>query len=118
MNCKYYDIETGWCKKLTDWRYDMPIIEYCPKAPCPYYEEEDISQKIEKLQKQLDSKCDRCIAIERAKAIKEFAEMLKAKCHNYYPSIDSYCVSRKVVLLKDIDELVKEMTEKDNDTIL
>lgn len=44
-------------------------------------------------------------------AIKEFAERLKKECHNYYPSIDSYCVSRKTVEVKDIDNLAKEITE-------
>lgn len=39
---------------------------------------------------------------------KEFAEKLKKKVHNYYPSIDSYCTSRQVILVKDIDELLKE----------
>lgn len=41
-------------------------------------------------------------------AVKEFAEELKKKVHNYYPSIDSYCTSRHVILVKDIDELLKE----------
>lgn len=43
-----------------------------------------------------------------AKAVKEFAEKLKIKCHNYYPSIDHYCCSEKAVNVKDIDELLKE----------
>lgn len=43
-----------------------------------------------------------------AKAVKEFAERLKGKCHNYYPSIDHYCCSEKAVNVKDIDELVKK----------
>jgi TusA-related sulfurtransferase len=41
-------------------------------------------------------------------AVKEFAEKLKKKVHNYYPSIDSYCTSKHVILIKDIDELLKE----------
>lgn len=55
--------------------------------------------------------------IKRAsnEAIKEFAERLKAKCHNYYPSIDSYCISRKAVELTDIYNLVKEMEVESND---
>lgn len=44
-------------------------------------------------------------------AIKEFAEKLRKKCHNYYPSMDSYCVSRYAVEIADVDNLVKEMTE-------
>lgn len=34
---------------------------------------------------------------------------LKKKTHNYYPSIDSYCISQHVVLVRDIDELVAEV---------
>lgn len=44
----------------------------------------------------------------RKETAKEFAEKLKEKTHNYYPSIDSYCCSRKVVELKDIYELLNE----------
>lgn len=43
-------------------------------------------------------------------AVREFAEKLKKNTHNYYPSIDSYCCSRHVVLVKDIDELLEEYT--------
>lgn len=43
--------------------------------------------------------------------VKEFAAKLKKNTHNYYPSIDSYCCSRHVVLVKDIDELLKEYEE-------
>ena len=35
--------------------------------------------QIERLQKFLDDKCDRCIAKERTEAVKEFAERLKEK---------------------------------------
>lgn len=45
---------------------------------------------------------------EKKQAVKEFAEKLKKKVHNYYPSIDSYCTSKHVILVKDIDELLKE----------
>lgn len=48
------------------------------------------------------------LEIEKKQAVKEFAEKLKKKVHNYYPSIDSYCTSRHVILVKDIDELLKE----------
>lgn len=62
--------------------------------------------EIERLESEL-----RAGRVIRAEAIKEFAERLKTKSHNYYPSIDSYCTSRRVVLTRDIDTLVKEMTE-------
>lgn len=48
------------------------------------------------------------LEIEKKNAVKEFAEKLKKKVHNYYPSIDSYCTSKHVILVKDIDELLKE----------
>ena len=51
--------------------------------------------------------CSGCRLVE-INAVKEFAENLKEKCHNYYPSIDHYCCSEKAVNVKDIDELLKE----------
>lgn len=36
---------------------------------------------------------------------------LKKKTHNYYSSIDSYCVSQHIVLVRDIDELIKEVKD-------
>lgn len=47
----------------------------------------------------------------QSKAVQDFAAKLKTKTHNYYPSIDSYCCSRLVVLVKDIDELLEEYTK-------
>lgn len=43
----------------------------------------------------------------RETELKQFAERLKERCHNYYPSIDHYCCSEKAVNVKDIDELLK-----------
>ena len=40
---------------------------------------------------------------------------LKKKTHNYYPSIDSYCMSQHVVLVRDIDKLLEEQNGKDKD---
>ena len=40
---------------------------------------------------------------------------LKKKTHNYYPSIDSYCLSKQVVLVRDIDKLLEEQNGKDKD---
>ena len=48
------------------------------------------------------------LEIEKKQAVKEFAEILKRKFHNYYPSIDQYCCSVKAVNANDIDELLKE----------
>lgn len=45
---------------------------------------------------------------QKTQAVNEFAEKLKERCHNYYPSIDHYCCSEKAVNVKDIDELLKE----------
>lgn len=56
--------------------------------------------------KEMNAMCN--IAEQRKQAVKEFAEKLKKKVHNYYPSIDSYCTSKHVILVKDIDELLKE----------
>lgn len=48
------------------------------------------------------------VSFVQKQAVKEFVEKLGKKVHNYYPSIDSYCMSRHVILVKDIDELLKE----------
>lgn len=37
---------------------------------------------------------------------------LKTQTHNYYPSIDSYCVSQHVVLVNDIDKLLEEYEKR------
>lgn len=37
---------------------------------------------------------------------------LKEKTHNYYPSIDSYCISQHVVLVRDVDKLIEEVQSK------
>lgn len=52
--------------------------------------------------------------IERLKAEVKQAQIdvlnkLKKKTHNYYPSIDYYCLSQHVVLVRDIDELLAEV---------
>ncbi len=56
--------------------------------------------------KEMNTMCN--IDEQRKQAVKEFAEKLKMKTHNYYPSIDSYCISKKAVLVSEIDELLKE----------
>ena len=60
--------------------------------------------EIERLQKLLDDKCDRCIAKERDGAIKEFAERLKKKLPRFGVSLYS-----EQTVFNDIDNLVKEM---------
>ena len=66
------------------------------------------NQKLYETNKCLKSNMKSVLEIEKKNAVKEFAEKLKKKVHNYYPSIDSYCTSRHVILVKDIDELLKE----------
>lgn len=51
--------------------------------------------------------CSGCKLVE-LNAVKEFAEKIKERYHNYYPSIDHYCCSEKAVNVKDIDKLLKE----------
>lgn len=43
---------------------------------------------------------------KKAQAVKEFAEALKKKGRNFYPSIDHYCCSEKAVSVKEIDRLL------------
>lgn len=62
--------------------------------------------------RKIDDDCDVITKDElkqyKAQAVKEFAEILKRKFHNYYSSIDQYCCSVKAVNANDIDELLKE----------
>ena len=60
---------------------------------------EELKAKIERLQKLLDDKCDRCIARDKSEAIKEFASRLKCGVPQEYGVISCY----------DVDNLVKEM---------
>lgn len=66
------------------------------------------NQKLYETNKCLKSNMKSVLEIEKKNAVKEFAEKLKKKVHNYYPSIDSYCTSKHVILVKDIDDLLKE----------
>ena len=97
---------------IDDLLIEFDEMDYCPmnlSGDDPV--KEAIAWK-DRLRYELDLLLDEKSAIER-RAVKEFAEKLKKKVHNYYPSIDSYCTSRHVILVKDIDELLKEY-ENDN----
>lgn len=75
-----------------------------------FYKKEYIPELQNACQERIIDDARMCQKLKKS-AIQEFAERLKDKSHNYYPSIDSYCTSRHVVLISDIDNLVKEMTE-------
>lgn len=92
---------------IDDLLIEFDEMDYCPmnlSGGDPV--KEAIAWK-DRLRYELDLLLDEKSAIER-RAVEEFAEKLKKKVHNYYPSIDSYCTSRHVILVKDIDELLKE----------
>lgn len=65
-------------------------------------------ETIEMLVKQLDSKCDHCITRDRADAIKEFAEKVKESHSILFNTMFS-----QPHFDEKIDNLVKEMTEKE-----
>lgn len=52
---------------------------------------------------------DKEIAAQVKQAKIDVLNKLKTQTHNYYPSIDSYCVSQHVVLVKDIDKMIVEV---------
>ena len=92
---------------IDDLLIEFDEMDYCPmnlSGDDPV--KEAIAWK-DRLRYELDLLLDEKSAIER-KAIEEFVEKLKKKVHNYYPSIDCYCTSKHVILVKDIDELLKE----------
>lgn len=41
-------------------------------------------------------------------AAREILQYLYKNTHNYYPSIDSYCLSRKVILVKDLEDICRK----------
>ena len=68
----------------------------------------------------LESLKSQCREIGKLKAEVKQAQIdvlneLKKKTHNYYPSIDSYCISQHIVLVRDIDELIKEVENEQKD---
>ena len=92
---------------IDDLLIEFDEMDYCPmnlSGGDPV--KEAIAWK-DRLRYELDLLLDEKSAIEH-RAVKEFTEKLKKKVHNYYPSIDSYCTSRHVILVKDIDELLKD----------
>lgn len=44
----------------------------------------------------------------QSNTVREIVERLYKQTHNYYPSIDHYCLSKRVILVKDLEELVAE----------
>lgn len=67
---------------------------------------ERLEAEIERLERVVNDQNELCWGCK--KSVREFAEELKGRCHNYYPSIDHYCCSVKAVSVKDINELLKE----------
>ena len=61
--------------------------------------------EIERLTKLLDDKCDRCIARDKAEAIKEFADRLKT----YYRNLDKTAGG---LVEYHIDQIAKEFLER------
>ena len=97
---------------IDDLLIEFDEMDYCPMNLSGGDPVKEAIAWRDRLRYELDLLLDEKSAIER-RAVEEFAEKLKKKVHNYYPSIDSYCTSRHVILVKDIDELLKEY-ENDN----
>ena len=96
------------------------LTEFGCESFLPAAEDEKIKEckrleaECERLVTLLDAKCERCIARDRAEAVKEFAERLKNGIHE---DIQSGCDCADYLTddLPDIiDNLVKEMTEENN----
>lgn len=96
-------------KIINQWKHERELAE----CVCSYFVDQvelslvnetiDLINRqkaeIERLQKLLDDKCDRCIARDKSEAIKEFASRLKYGVPQEYGVISCY----------DVDNLVKEM---------
>ena len=92
---------------IDDLLIEFDEMDYCPMNLSGGDPVKEAIAWRDRLRYELDLLLDEKSAIER-RAIEEFAEKLKKKVHNYYPSIDCYCTSKHVILVKDIDELLKE----------
>lgn len=44
----------------------------------------------------------------RKKVLEEFADKLKDRFHNYYPSVNTYCISTKAVSYEDLFKTLRE----------
>lgn len=81
--------------------------------------QKQLKNRIAELEKENKSKTDTITDLLKKQEfyekdkLKQFAERLKEKCHNYYPSIDHYCCSEKAVNVKDIDKLLKEYIDEE-----
>lgn len=71
--------------------------------------------RLQKLFAQYQMASDKEIMAQRKRVKIDVLNELKKKTHNYYPSIDSYCISQHVVLVRDIDELIKEVQNEQKD---
>ena len=74
------------CPKCV-YEYDGEVMEYCVQGACPNF------KTVEQI---------------KSEAVKEFAERLKEKS---FQSFGNYGITRDVVEVCDIDNLIKEMTE-------
>ncbi len=68
----------------------------------------DKSYKLERSVDKLKTEIEQEVKQTRIDVLNE----LKKKTHNYYPSIDSYCISQHVVLVSDIDKLIAEVEKQ------
>lgn len=125
--CTYYD--KGYCLNVygETCPYDgadeqCKCLEYEPKENyiaaftneiIESYKEQikNLQDKLAKVLSQVNVSREMTLQEAKRQGVKEFAKKLMTKTHNYYPSIDSYYCSRHVVLVKDIDELLKEYEE-------
>ena len=104
------------CSADECWCDDCPYENLCTDTDITKFALDLINRQkseIERLQKLLDDKCDRCIAKDKAEAVKEFAERLKG----YYIKVKGYdrpyAHTMISFLLDKIDNLVKEMVGDD-----
>lgn len=102
-------------KRLTE-RRSGAVIDNCGNCPnvnnkqgCNYKKCYDIMKnRLCDIEDKIESGelCDR--EEVRKETAREILQTLYRQTHNYYPSIDSYCVSRKVILVKDLEDACKK----------
>lgn len=116
--CEHYN--KGFCAKggITEICEDIPYCCYKNEAEAlydaGYGNVSEYKAEIERLEaenERFENNMKNVLEIEKKQAKIDVLNELKKKTHNYYTSIDSYCIIQRVVLVRYIDELLKEYEE-------
>lgn len=100
-------------KTLGCWPYDCSCSEckYNGKPECSSKTTAGALKLIEELEAEIEilkNENSDLVKEYRKKVLEEFADKLRDRFHNYYPSTDTYCVSTKAISYKDLFKTLRE----------